>query len=1136
MKKIVLFAWGMAMLSAAATAEAVVCTSLSAGDWNVIARWSCGHIPVAADTVVIAHNAIRMRGNYTVAGITINAGAVLNDDGNNLTVNGNVIINGQLGTNQGGALRMRTAGATLSGTGTVSDIVIEIDAANIVLAAGSTLDFAPNAEIDVGANLAGSLTINGTVTATTQAAGSRVIRVSSGGALTIGTTGVVNAPNSRLEVRTNASVLNNGNITVRELRGRTGTPAPVFTQGANSNLTLSIASCVATSPCTFNASAAGNTVTYNGTSTVIAPTAAGYWNLAGTIFPGACPVAYTIGGTSPCPVGGPTSVTLNPSSCVNVTGIGTLAWGTPANAVSSNNVYTTVSLTDLQVSNYLRCTGYGFAIPVGATINGVTVRVERKASNTGIRDAAMRLVKDVAGAPTIQATDRSTVTSYTTADVIEAHGGAADLWGGAWTTADINLANFGAAFASQKPGTAGGARTVSVDHMPITVTYTSAATSPHHIRIDHDGVGQTCRAETLTVTACANAACTAPHFTAATVTGNVTWAGSPGGSLPFTITSGGTGQTTVLLPVTTAQTVTLATSFVSPAETTPPSTCTNSGGGAACSVIFSSASACFDAVEVGAAISSPLFTKLSGAAFSLDVLASATYSGTLTVELVNGSTGSCATYASLSPANSQTTTFTSQTRKTLNFNYANAARDVKVRITGLAASSCSTGRFAIRPQSLTLTSSANADATGTSVSATPVVKAGSVFSLIATVAATGYDGTPVADNAKLLPHSGAVATGTLAGVFSAANPATGVATGSNFTYSEVGYFKANVDGIYDDTFAAIDSAAGDCINVPPNDFSNTLVGGKYGCKFGNTAVSNYFGRFVPDHFVVTPADFENRSALCSGGVLVSDGTTACAPTFTYMGEQMDANFLLTAATPGGAPTQNYTGTFAKLNPIATNGTLALAAVDATAPTNMTARLDTSLVAASGSGSFSNGNADISVPIGITRDAAAKGPYTALDVGIAPVDSDGVTTVFDLDINNDTVMDYTQINAANLEVRYGRARLSNAHGSELLPLGMPVKLEYWNGTGYATNADDTLSMPVFTLGNYTGGLNTGETILSAPIFVSGVGQLMLSAPGSGNSGSVDVTATSLSYLPGDSGRATFGVYKGSNEFIYLREAY
>jgi len=277
-----LFVWGMVILSAAWSAEAAVCTSLSAGDWNVIARWSCGHIPVAADTVVIAHNAIRMRGNYTVAGVTINAGAVLNDDGNNLTVNGNVVVNGQLGINQGGALRMRTAGATLSGTGIVKDLTIEIDAANISVPAGSTLDFDPNAEIDVGANLAGSLTINGTVTAATQTAGDRVIRVSTGGSLTVGPTGVVNAPNSRLDVRNGASATNDGTITVGDLRGRTGTPVPVFTQGVNSTLNVSAALCAAANPCTLNASAAGNTVNYTGAAqTVKVPSGAPatYYNL-----------------------------------------------------------------------------------------------------------------------------------------------------------------------------------------------------------------------------------------------------------------------------------------------------------------------------------------------------------------------------------------------------------------------------------------------------------------------------------------------------------------------------------------------------------------------------------------------------------------------------------------------------------------------------------------------------------------------------------------------------------------------------------------------------------------------------------------------------------------------------------------
>lgn len=160
--------------------------------------------------------------------------------------------------------------------------------------------------------------------------------------------------------------------------------------------------------------------------------------------------------------------TMSPTSCTNVTGIGTVAWGSPGNALANDTSYATASLNDFQVSNYLECVGYGFTIPAGSTINGITVSVERMATNTGIQDAAMRLVK--AGA--IQATDRSTATAYPTSSAYEDHGGAADLWGTTWSSTDINNANFGAALAAQKPGSSGGARTVSVDHIQITVDYT----------------------------------------------------------------------------------------------------------------------------------------------------------------------------------------------------------------------------------------------------------------------------------------------------------------------------------------------------------------------------------------------------------------------------------------------------------------------------------------------------------------------------------------------------------------------------------------------------------------------------------------------------------------------------------------
>jgi MSHA biogenesis protein MshQ len=141
----------------------------------------------------------------------------------------------------------------------------------------------------------------------------------------------------------------------------------------------------------------------------------------------------------------------------------------------------------------------------------------------------------------------------------------------------------------------------------------------------------------------------------------------------------------------------------------------------------------------------------------------------------------------------------------------------------------------------------------------------------------------------------------------------------------------------------------------------------------------------------------------------------------------------------------------------------------------------------------------------------------------------------------------------------------------------MKLEYWNGAGWAVNTLDTcsivaasnfsLSFPVGTVAK-PNNLAACETALS----LAGTAPsqtISLSAPGTGNNGWADVTlnlatpsgtqcssvgvagsaALGLTWpwlqyhwtgagtaLQNPTARATFGIYKKANEFIYLRELY
>lgn len=292
----------------------------------------------------------------------------------------------------------------------------------------------------------------------------------------------------------------------------------------------------------------------------------------------------------------------------------------------------------------------------------------------------------------------------------------------------------------------------------------------------------------------------------------------------------------------------------------------------------------------------------------------------------------------------------------------------------------------------------------------------------------------------------------------------------------------------------------------------------------NAATDNgVVGRFTPAYFDVT------KIHGCSGGAA-----------FTYSGQPFTVIATARAAN-SGTVTANYDGTLG----FAKDATVS----DAGSTANFTNNV---LAAANFSGGIRNQST-----VTYTFPAKETAPAT---LTLRAVDADSVSSA-----------GHTEETA---EIRSGRLRLYNAYGSELVALSMPMRVEYYADTtvtapatnppitGWITNSADTcttLSLPDLDLQNAvhdpaqgvaTINIKTGPNIPSTVTVVSpsaGVGELSFSAPGSGGDGYADarMDLSARSWLQFDwngagntdpTGRATFGLYRGSPKHIYLRQRY
>ncbi|MCK5829236.1 MAG: hypothetical protein KAH20_02935 [Methylococcales bacterium] len=590
----------------------------------------------------------------------------------------------------------------------------------------------------------------------------------------------------------------------------------------------------------------------------------------------------------------------------------------------------------------------------------------------------------------------------------------------------------------------------------------------------------------------------------------------------------------------------------------------------------------FNCVENGThGITGRLYTKTTAQSFSFDIAALKNTNTietnfangadhTVTVELVdaNSGNGSCSNFSVLSPAVSQSLLFTSSDsgiKASSSFSSNTAYQAVKCRVTDNtndpSVVGCSTDSFSIRPVSFTVSS----NLTNTGFIGIPKAKAGEYFTLTAT-AVKGYTGTPSINPLKIEAHSGSITEGNISGSFNAGNFATGSATNTVFKYSEVGLLRFIPKGIFDESFTSVDQT-GDCTN----NFSNTVVSGKVGCKFGNTSTSNYFGRFTPDHFDVT---------------LTAPVFIPSCSSFTYLDQPIkySVNPIATvlAKNASGTITQNYTGNYWKVDPLHatfgftptyTESSHTLTVINSNAP----------VVTDNGDGTGLLTFADTTNNILAVTKNNPIAPFDAeiaLSFNLSDTDAivvanvEGVAHVNPVKFGDTSAGNGISFSASNKSHQWGRVSLDNVHGSELTPLSVPLYTEYYNGSSFIKNTADncttfsfatdfsisdakdfncsftTQSTPVVigsgsvkaTLSSST--VNNGETslIISDNINIT-------KGSGSGNTGHIDITTkyTNLPWLLHDwdgnsthdncpSARATFGIYKGNKKQIYFREVY
>lgn len=572
-----------------------------------------------------------------------------------------------------------------------------------------------------------------------------------------------------------------------------------------------------------------------------------------------------------------------------------------------------------------------------------------------------------------------------------------------------------------------------------------------HFQLEHSGQALTCNPETVTIKACADAACSSLITDPVTATLSLTPTSSSNGWVGGNTVTFSGGSTTVQLRNNAASAVTIGVSGSTPTTKPFSTTLCKSGNGtpsvAACTLSFADSGFFFDVPDT---YSNQPQTVTIKAVKKSDVTKQCVpgfASQSKSIKLWGSyiSPNSNLSNSKISVNNNVLGTgqgtavpvslaFDAEGQSTMTVKYPDAGKvqlDARYDGTGNEAGLVMLGsdQFVARPVGLCITPPQGVCTAGDS--SCPVFKkAGETFQVDIKAMAweSANDGDICAGN-QTTPNF--VLNGiSLGSTLVAPSPGTNATVGTT-TYNHV----AATDSLNSVNQTVSEVGVFRMMATPP--VVTPQVQGYFGYTIPS-AQSQPVGRFIP-------ADFN----------LVSGDIVPACNAFSYMGQPFGVTLDVWARNTAGGQTQNYTGLFAK-------GDAYLSVANNKDGNSLSARLRSlsTLPWINGRAQFTGNSEFVRL-----SDTQQDGPYKSLLFGLYMKDNDGDKTLIASPDFNDAMVGNCSgsgcnarlIDSVPMQVYFGRLLAGTGAGLAAAPLAIPLQMQYYEAGDWLLNEEDQCTL-------------------------------------------------------------------------------